>query len=96
MVVLSSFATHDFFHAYASCSTCHGRGQTPCEICLSRGQLKCYIKLTVSWKTYKDEEIVERTALPDELIKTAGGVVVLQDQQVRVSAMGLSGLDPLH
>ena len=53
-------------------------------MCLSRGQLKCYIKLTVSWKTHRDEEIIERTALPDELIKMAEGVVVVQDQQTRV------------
>ena len=68
-----------------SCGKCQGRGRIPCEVCLSRGQLKCYIKLTVSWKTHRDEEIVERTALPDELIKTAEGVVVMQDQQIRVN-----------
>ena len=68
----------------SSCWTCHGCGQVPCEMCLSRGQLKCYIKLTISWKTHKLEHVVERTALPDDLIKQAQGVVVFQDQHIRV------------
>lgn len=57
----------------------------PCDICLTRGQLKVYLRLTVTWKTHKDEEVVERTALPDELITKAQGVVAVQDQQPRVS-----------
>ena len=67
-----------------SCGTCQGRGQVPCEVCLARGQLKWYIRLTVSWKTHKSEEIIERTALPDELVKTAQGAIVVQEQQTRV------------
>lgn len=66
------------------CVTCQGHGRTPCEVCLGRGQLRCYIKLTVSWKTHRDEEMIERTTLPDELVKTAEGVVVVQEQQNRV------------
>ena len=68
-----------------SCTMCQGRGRVPCEVCLERGQLKWYIRLTVSWKAHRDEEEIEKTALPDELIKTAEGVVVMQEQQTRVS-----------
>lgn len=66
------------------CGTCQGRGRVPCDVCLTRGQLKVYLKLTVSWKTHRDEEVVERTDLPDELIKNASGVIAVQDQQLRV------------
>ena len=75
-----------------SCGTCQGHGRIPCSVCLSRGQLKCYIKLTVSWKTHRADEVVERTALPDELIKTAEGVVVMEDQQLRVRRYSHSSL----
>lgn len=40
----------------------------------------------MSWKTHRAEEVVERTPLPDELIKTAEGMLMCQDQQFRVRA----------
>ncbi|CAI8044249.1 Protein SSUH2 homolog, partial [Geodia barretti] len=70
-----------------TCGTCQGRGRVPCDVCLTRGKLKVYLKLTVSWKTHRDEEVVERTDLPDELIKNASGVIAVQDQQLRVYAV---------
>ena len=66
------------------CGTCQGRGRVPCEVCITRGKLKVYLKLTVTWKNHRDEEVVERTDLPDYLIKNAGGVVAVQDTQPRV------------
>ena len=67
------------------CSTCNGCGQLECSVCHTRGQLKCYIKLTVTWKTTKADHIVERTALPDHLIRNAQGKIAFQDQQPRVN-----------
>ena len=74
---------------FIRCHNCGGRGRVPCEVCLTRGKLKHYLKLTVAWKVHTDEEVVERTALPDELIKTAEGVTAMQDQQPRVSSVSL-------
>ena len=54
-------------------------------MCNAKCQLKWYIKLTVTWKTHKVDHIVERTALPDHLIRAAEGKVAFQDQQPRVS-----------
>lgn len=79
--------TSSLVYIFYSCVTCQGRGRIPCEVCLTRGQLKVYIKLTVSWQTHKGDKVVERTALPDELIKTAEGVLVCQDQQLRVRSL---------
>ena len=70
---------------FNSCATCQGRGRVPCQLCLVRGRLKCYIKLTVSWRTHGDEQVIERSSLPDGLIRGAQGVVAMQDQQPRVS-----------
>lgn len=65
------------------CWTCHGNGRIKCSACQAKGQLKCYIKLTVSFKNNKIDHIVERTALPDHLIRGARGKVVFQDTQPR-------------
>ena len=67
------------------CWTCHGCGQVECQLCRTRGQLKCYIRLTVSWKTRKNDHVVERTALPDELIRGAQGQEAFKDQRPRVA-----------
>ena len=56
-----------------------------CEICDAYGQLKCYIKLTVTWTTHKNDHVVERTALPDELIRGAQGQQAFRDQRPRVT-----------
>ncbi|XP_064399317.1 protein SSUH2 homolog [Halichondria panicea] len=66
------------------CWTCNGFGRIECSVCRAKCQLKWYIKLTVTWKTHKADHIVERTALPDHLIRAAEGKVAFQDQQPRV------------
>ena len=55
-----------------------------CQVCDTQGQLKCYIKLTVTWTTHKNDHIVERTALPDQLIRGAQGQQAFSDQRPRV------------
>ena len=55
-----------------------------CEVCNTHGQLKCYIKLTVTWTTHKNDHVVERTALPDQLIRGAQGQQAFRDQRPRV------------
>lgn len=67
------------------CWTCNGCGQLQCTVCRGRGQLKCYIKLTVTWKNNKVDHVVERTALPDHLIRGAQGQMAFEDQQLRVA-----------
>lgn len=66
------------------CYTCNGFGQVECSVCRSRGSLKCYIKLTIMWNNHLKDHIVERTALPDHLIRTVSGQVAFEEQQLRV------------
>ena len=66
------------------CYTCGGSGLVECQVCDTQGQLKCYIKLTVTWTTHKNDHIVERTALPDQLIRGAQGQQAFSDQRPRV------------
>lgn len=66
------------------CNTCGGDGKVSCSVCKGKKHLKSYIKLIVTWKNHKEDNIVERTALPDHLIRGAQGKVVFNDTQPRV------------
>ena len=64
---------------------CLGCGRLQCKVCNTRGQLKFYIKLTVTWTTHKNDHVVERTALPEQLICGAEGRVAFKEQRPRVA-----------
>lgn len=66
------------------CYTCNGFGQVTCSVCKSHGNLKCFIKLTIQWKNHEKDYIVERTALPDELIRSVSGQLAFEEQYPRV------------
>ncbi|XP_054751524.2 protein SSUH2 homolog isoform X1 [Lytechinus pictus] len=66
------------------CYTCHGHGQITCCTCSGRGSLKCFIQLTVNWTNHLNDNIVERTALPDELIRNVTGQVAFKEENARV------------
>ena len=83
---------HDFDDR---CPFCHGSGSTNCEVCHTRGMvvcplcrgfrnLKCFILLKVKWHTQVDHHVVEKTALPDDLIKQAEGQVAFEETMPRV------------
>ncbi|XP_071138146.1 protein SSUH2 homolog isoform X1 [Mytilus edulis] len=69
---------------FRDCGTCHTRGMVVCPLCRGYHQLKCYICLTIKWHTEEDHHIVERTALPDHLIKQAQGQVAFEESMPRV------------
>ncbi|XP_077870108.1 protein SSUH2 homolog [Saccoglossus kowalevskii] len=66
------------------CSVCNAHGQTECLTCNARGQLKCFIRLTIEWVVHHDDHVVERTSLPDELIRTVSGETVFKQELPRV------------
>ncbi|XP_071476022.1 protein SSUH2 homolog [Diadema antillarum] len=66
------------------CSPCDGSGRVMCRTCIGQGQLKCYIRLTVEWKNHMEDYIVERTALPDELIRNVTGKTVFDEESPKV------------
>ncbi|XP_077870109.1 protein SSUH2 homolog [Saccoglossus kowalevskii] len=81
-----------FCHGYGKkrCSVCKGHGHTACNTCNARGKLKCFIRLTIEWNVHHDdyvdhvEHVVERTSLPDELIRTVSGETVFKQELPRV------------
>eukprot|EP00057_Strongylocentrotus_purpuratus_P014385 XP_011668859.1 PREDICTED: protein SSUH2 homolog [Strongylocentrotus purpuratus] len=66
------------------CFTCHGHGQITCCTCKGRGSLKFFIQLTVNWINHMNDNIVERTALPDELIRNVTGQVAFKEENARI------------
>lgn len=66
------------------CSTCHGDGRVRCWTCQGQGNLKTFIELTVKWRNHIDNHVVERTALPDELIVDSQGTEIFSQEQLRV------------
>lgn len=60
--------------------SCHGHGQIKCASCDGTCNLKTYIKLTVTWTNHSNDSVVERTGLPDELIKTVTGQVAFKEE----------------
>ncbi|KAL4227078.1 hypothetical protein ACF0H5_015052 [Mactra antiquata] len=66
------------------CMTCHGMGMITCVCCQGYCSLKCFIKLTITWTNHLQDHIVERTALPDHLVRNVQGQVAFQEQQFRV------------
>ncbi|XP_070557315.1 protein SSUH2 homolog [Ptychodera flava] len=69
---------------YEMCFRCNGLGHVICKTCDGRCQLKCFIRLTIKWSVHRDDYIVERTALPDELIRDATGDTVFNQKHPRV------------
>lgn len=69
------------------CWICNGTGLVSCETCHARGSLKCYIKMMVTWKNNIGDHVVERTALPDHLIKNVTGKIVFQAQHTQVAPL---------
>ncbi|XP_052285249.1 protein SSUH2 homolog [Dreissena polymorpha] len=71
-------------HGRRSCDTCHGYGMVTCSGCQGHCNLKCYIRLTIIWTNHIEDHIVERTMLPDHLIRTVSGQVAFSETQPRV------------
>ncbi|KAK3101124.1 hypothetical protein FSP39_001126 [Pinctada imbricata] len=57
----------------ASCHRCGGDGRITCEQCDGYRNLKTYIELTVTFTNHQGEHIVERTDMPDELVREGQG-----------------------
>lgn len=69
---------------FKDCGVCHTQGMVVCPLCRSYRNLKCFILLKITWRTHEDHHVVERTALPDELIKQAQGQLAFEETMPRV------------
>ncbi|KAK3585813.1 hypothetical protein CHS0354_038330 [Potamilus streckersoni] len=60
------------------CTTCGGDGRITCDTCKGYAQLKCFIQLKVKYDNHKDDHILERSDLPDELVRQVGGKLIFE------------------
>ncbi|XP_039252690.2 protein SSUH2 homolog [Styela clava] len=67
------------------CITCHGSGCVLCIVCAGYGNVKQFIQLTVLFTNRLSDHIVERTDLPNELIRNVQGDEIFQQTYPRVS-----------
>lgn len=70
------------------CPRCHGHGKVTCSVCEGACHLRHFIELTVEFKNHILEHVVEKTHLPDHLIKNAAGKTMLEDVNVRILPVG--------
>ncbi|PIK48396.1 hypothetical protein BSL78_14725 [Apostichopus japonicus] len=80
-VVLFSICTY-------RCFSCNGHGQNRCTTCQGTSNLKTYIKLIITWTNNVNDSIVERTGLPDELIRGVSGQVAFKEELPLVWPVG--------
>ncbi|KAK3584315.1 hypothetical protein CHS0354_027440 [Potamilus streckersoni] len=66
------------------CMTCSGWGMITCVTCQGHCNLKCFIKLTITWTNHLVDHIVERTSMPDHLIRNVSGQLAFEEQNLRV------------
>ncbi|XP_070557316.1 protein SSUH2 homolog [Ptychodera flava] len=60
------------------CDTCGGDGRITCNACRGYRMIKHYIKLTVRFTNHKSDYIMEKTDMPDHLIREVSGVTVFE------------------
>ncbi|XP_064607089.1 protein SSUH2 homolog [Liolophura sinensis] len=60
------------------CGRCSGDGRITCSVCQGFKRLKCYIELTVAFVNNYDDHILEKTDMPDELVRHVGGTVIME------------------
>lgn len=72
-----------------TCQRCHGSGRVVCPTCDGTTKVKWFIQLTITWKNNMGHHIVEKTDLPDELIKDVSGTLGFQDTQPRILPIAL-------
>ena len=66
---------------------CNAKGRVACPPCDSYGQIRCYISLTITWKANTSEHIVEKSSLPEDLIRQVSGQVVYEEEGPRVAPL---------
>ncbi|XP_061186684.1 protein SSUH2 homolog [Saccostrea echinata] len=60
------------------CDRCGGDGRITCDECDGYRNIKTYIELTVTFTNHVGEHIIERSDMPDHLVKEVGGEMVFE------------------
>ncbi|XP_064607359.1 protein SSUH2 homolog [Liolophura sinensis] len=69
------------------CHKCKGRGVYFCRACKGKGGIRSYRSCSVKWQTFKDEHTTLPWDIPDQLVKDATGVTVLEGDVSAISPL---------
>jgi hypothetical protein len=69
---------------HVTCSSCSGGGRHTCSTCSGARALKHYVRLDVVWRTHTTDAILEKTDLPDHLVREADGVLEYGEEEDRI------------
>ncbi|KAJ1525660.1 hypothetical protein ONE63_008878 [Megalurothrips usitatus] len=80
------FYCHSSIHGRGrqDCVKCSAKGKMSCPTCEGGGQLLCFIQLTVTWRVNVSEHIVDRMAVPEDLVRNVTGAVAFVEEGCRV------------
>jgi hypothetical protein len=79
-----------------NCVRCSGVGEMTCDRCRGSQWLKWYLQVKIDYITHTDEYLSEKTELPDELIKTAQGEVLKQDEGAQINEINDCSHDDIN
>ncbi|ESO82302.1 hypothetical protein LOTGIDRAFT_134754 [Lottia gigantea] len=79
-----------------SCNRCGGDGRVTCKECDGYCNLKCFIQMKVTYCNHKGDHIIEKTDLPDELIRDVQGSVVFEQVMLPVWPISAYPLDEIN
>jgi len=63
-----------------TCMRCSGAGEITCDRCFGSQWLKWYLQVKIDYINHVDEFLSEKTEMDDQIIKTAQGEVIKQDE----------------
>lgn len=77
------------------CYSCHGSGQSRCHTCGGDGMITCrkcqghcnlrwFIRLNVSFKNHESDYILEKTDMPDHLVRNVSGQTIFEQTMFQV------------
>lgn len=69
---------------HSRCFTCGGDGRITCDTCDGYRQMKCFIQLTVTYTNHEVDHIIERSDLPDEMIRHVKGETIFEQVMLNV------------
>jgi hypothetical protein len=74
------------FHGHVTCSSCSGNGRVTCPSCDGTGNVRTFDQLTVRFRDATQNELLDPTDVPDELLRDAQGDAIFSKRDARIEA----------
>jgi hypothetical protein len=74
------------FHGHVTCPSCSGNGRVTCPSCVGTGNVRIFDQLTVQFRNATQNELLDPTDVPDELLRDAKGDSIFSKRAERIEA----------